>query len=154
MNHRRTIAAVTLAILVIIGVGVGVAGGSGVPGVPLGWVGVQNGDAVLYVPPNWHVIYNDPCAEQFSPGVIYVDTHTLPLALCAASFSTGPVLTFARPSGRVSGHWTSGDINGIPVLRGISDGYVDVVVPSLGVEMFGMGQGVDRIIGTLTTTPG
>jgi hypothetical protein len=83
MHTRRSITALVLGILVIIGVGVALVSSTGTPGTtsqpalvadvtPPGWVPVDFGNAQVSVPADWNITYNEQCAIPVGPGTIYV----------------------------------------------------------------------------------
>jgi hypothetical protein len=152
----RSIAIVVGVVLGAIGTGAGLVGGTGTPAVPRGWVAVRDGDAQISVPADWKVVFNDPCGGPLLPGVLYVATHVLPADFCpliieqpqaamvAISPNSGVIVSIMRPRA----------IDSIPVWMLSQDGTTSVEVPSLGIEIYASGPGVQAVINTLTFAPG
>lgn len=172
MHHRRTIAAVVLAILVIIGIGVAIVTWTSNPAptpsvslvadvTPRGWVPVDFGNAQLSVPASWNILYDPSCQPPVSPGTIVVGTELAAACQRLPGPRKSPPVVYLAPLTTPLGLSDFGetDINGFSVWEQTGGGSakstnVTVLVPSLGVEVDAFGPGiVTGIIDTLTYSP-
>jgi hypothetical protein len=145
---------VVVAVLAVIAIGVDVTGGTGIPGVPKGWVPVRDGDAWLDVPAGWKVFYNTECVPPQMPGTVFVITHTLPVVSCPieAWNSTTPYVTMLPYSGPMPGSRME-NLNGSSVWIEAARGIATVDAPSLGVSLGASGPAAVRVVRTLTYVP-
>jgi hypothetical protein len=166
LTSRWVVAAVAGLILVIIGAGAAISGGTGT-GTPIerpiavavvtpgGWVPVDFGDAQLSVPAAWRVAYDAPCPQVASPGVIYVGFAPVPRhQACAQRDSTDhPTIVEMWPVAVGGAGFNPARINGIDVLKAVNGQEIVVRVPSLGVELNAYGPFAQKVIDTLTYSP-
>jgi hypothetical protein len=166
MTSRWTVAAVAAGILLIVGIGVAVAGGSGTIArsprsvavanvTPRGWIPVDFGNAQLSVPPDWRIAYDDLCPAMVAPGVIYVGFAAVPRDVACALGDSPSDATIVEmwPVAVGGGGFHPTTINGIPVLKATQRQQVVVRAPSLGVEVNAYGPAADEVVDTATYSP-
>jgi hypothetical protein len=151
----RAVALVVAAVLLSIGLGAIVAGGTGVAPAPRGWVTVQVGQARLSVPADWKILYNQPCAAPPGAGVVHVATHTATYELCALSTDAinRPSVSIGPEAGE-SGGFRERLLNGMKVweIGGIDYGLL-VDIPALGISVYLTGRSALPVLETLTYAP-
>ena len=135
---------------------------------PSGWVPVAYGDAQVSVPANFKVFYLDTqCSSNVRPGTVLVGESRPALTCSRSPVQPGGTLVHLHPLTRNPASWTHEKptlVNGLsfylgpgmdPLLAGYGLEYQanDYIVPSLGIEVAGVGLMTKRVIDTLARSP-
>jgi len=135
--------------------------------IPAGWVPVAYGDAQISVPAGFNVYYLDSeCGSILRPGTVLVGDGSVSNCSVGTTQPNGTLVHF-HPLTRNAAAWKNEKprrLNGLSVYLGPGmDPYLagygleyeanDYIVPSLGIEVAGVGPLAKQVLSTLTRSP-
>jgi hypothetical protein len=135
--------------------------------IPAGWVPVAFGDAQISVPAGFNVFYLDSeCGSILRPGTVLVGDGSVSNCSVGTIQPNGTLVHF-HPLTRNPAFWRNEKpmrLNGLSVYLGPGmDPYLagygveyeanDYIVPSLGIEVAGVGPLAKQVLNTLTRSP-
>ena len=135
--------------------------------IPAGWVPVAYGDAQISVPAGFNVYYLDSeCGSILRPGTVLVGDGSVSKCSVGTIQPNGTLVHF-HPLTRNPAFWRNEKpmrLNGLSVYLGPGmDPYLagygveyeanDYIVPSLGIEVAGVGPLAKQVLNTLTRSP-
>jgi hypothetical protein len=135
--------------------------------IPAGWVPVAFGDAQISVPAGFNVFYLDSeCGSILRPGTVLVGDGSVSKCSVGTIQPNGTLVHF-HPLTRNPAFWRNEKpmrLNGLSVYLGPGmDPYLagygveyeanDYIVPSLGIEVAGVGPLAKQVLNTLTRSP-